>query len=256
VTSPDERPGGDGFTSERFAWLKQVAADRSLPPRALHVALCIVLHLNRKTGDAWPSHDRIAEMLGLTPRATKRLVGQLSATGHLGLCRGGGRGHSNRYRLQMVTPETPFNGDARDTLSTINGDAGDTLSMRKGDAQRPETVTPASPELFEEHSEKKDTPTGAAGAAPPGRKKPPEATPAMGAEVLPTQKADLYRRGKEVLGASAAGLITNLLRVKNNSVPQARIAIEQASMAENPREYIGRIVAGPSAEDRKRRLAF
>jgi len=57
-------------------------------------------------------------------------------------------------------------------------------------------------------------------------------------------EADLFRRGKEVLGKSGGGLIKNLLKAKQNNVPLARAAIEQASTKEDPREYVGAIIRG------------
>lgn len=60
-----------------------------------------------------------------------------------------------------------------------------------------------------------------------------------------SDEADLYRRGKQVLGKNAGGLISDLRKSKGGSIPLARSAIEQAATKENPREYIGRVIAGP-----------
>jgi len=61
-------------------------------------------------------------------------------------------------------------------------------------------------------------------------------------------EVELFRRGKAVLGSSAGGLIKNLLKAKGGKVALARAAIEQASTKQDPREFIGRIVAttGPA----------
>lgn len=59
-------------------------------------------------------------------------------------------------------------------------------------------------------------------------------------------EADLYQRGKEVLGKTAGGVISNLLKAKSGSIPLARAAIEQAATKENAREYIGRVISGPA----------
>ena len=67
---------------------------------------------------------------------------------------------------------------------------------------------------------------------------------ASGPERTPEQ--ELFKRGKNVLGHMAGGLIARLLKAKQGSVPLARAAIEQAATKENPREYIGRIVSGGS----------
>lgn len=62
-----------------------------------------------------------------------------------------------------------------------------------------------------------------------------------------TDEADLFDRGKKVLGTGSGGLIAKLLKSKKGSVPLARAAIEQASEKQNPREYIGRVLSGPAA---------
>jgi hypothetical protein len=55
----------------------------------------------------------------------------------------------------------------------------------------------------------------------------------------------LFRRGREVLGKDAGGLISQLLKAKQKNVALARAAIEQASTKSNPREYIGAVIRGP-----------
>jgi hypothetical protein len=64
----------------------------------------------------------------------------------------------------------------------------------------------------------------------------------------PSGEAELFGRGKQVLGKNAGGLIRKLLTAKRGNVALARAAIEQASTKENPREYIGRIIAGPAID--------
>lgn len=65
-----------------------------------------------------------------------------------------------------------------------------------------------------------------------------------------TPDAELYERGKAVLGKGAGGLIGKLLAAKGGNVALARAAIEQASTKQDPREFVGAIVAkerGPPA---------
>lgn len=61
-------------------------------------------------------------------------------------------------------------------------------------------------------------------------------------------EAELFDRGKQVLGQSGGGLIKNLLKAKGGNIAMARIAIEQASQKQNPREYIGAIINQPAKE--------
>ena len=63
-----------------------------------------------------------------------------------------------------------------------------------------------------------------------------------------TEEAELYERGKAVLGNNAGGLIARLLKSKKGSVALARAAIEQASTKQDPREYIGAVIRGPAHE--------
>jgi len=58
-------------------------------------------------------------------------------------------------------------------------------------------------------------------------------------------EADLFERGKKVLGKDAGGLIAKLLKSKKE-IPLARAAIEMAATKQNPREYIGRVLTGPA----------
>jgi|GEM_PF-3463717 len=78
----------------------------------------------------------------------------------------------------------------------------------------------------------------------PNGNRPSEAAPAHTVDKLPFDpEADLFRRGKEVLGKSAGGMIAKLLAAKG-SIAQARAAIEQASERQDPREYIGAMLRG------------
>jgi hypothetical protein len=102
--------------------------------------------------------------------------------------------------------------------------------------------------LEETRQEKKDAaPSGARsgeldlGQAEPARP-PPRGDPEF----------DLFRRGKEVLGNSAGGVISQLLKAKDRNVALARAAIEQASTKHDPRQYIGAIIRGKAGDDKPR----
>lgn len=67
-------------------------------------------------------------------------------------------------------------------------------------------------------------------------------------------ETDLYRRGKEVLGKSAGGMVKRLLTAKGGRVSLARAAIETAAEKNDPREYIGAIIKNqeiPDSADRR-----
>jgi uncharacterized protein YdaU (DUF1376 family) len=65
------------------------------------------------------------------------------------------------------------------------------------------------------------------------------------ADAAPDPEVELFRRGSEVLGKQAGGMISKLLTAKQKNIALARAAIEQASTKSDPREYIGRIISGP-----------
>lgn len=67
-----------------------------------------------------------------------------------------------------------------------------------------------------------------------------------GASAPHSEDADLFQRGKQVLGPDAGSLIAKLKKTKGGSIPLARAAIETAATKQNPREYIGRILTGPA----------
>lgn len=77
-----------------------------------------------------------------------------------------------------------------------------------------------------------------------------------GAHAQPNEDADLFKRGKAILGEDAGGLISKLKRAKGGSVSLARAAIEQAATKENPREYIGRVIAGPQKTETVREVVL
>lgn len=60
-------------------------------------------------------------------------------------------------------------------------------------------------------------------------------------------EAEMYRRGKDVLGEKAGGLITKLYDHHNRNVALTRAAIERASQAQSPREFIGAMLRGRGA---------
>jgi hypothetical protein len=67
---------------------------------------------------------------------------------------------------------------------------------------------------------------------------------ALGSNDSKTADAQLFSRGREVLGKGSGGLISDLKKHFAGSVPLARASLEQASTKHDPREYIGAIIRG------------
>lgn len=59
---------------------------------------------------------------------------------------------------------------------------------------------------------------------------------------------ELYRRGREILGEEAGGMVKKLLTAKDGSIPLARAALELASTKSKPREYLGGVLRGAVKE--------
>lgn len=66
------------------------------------------------------------------------------------------------------------------------------------------------------------------------------------AAAAPDPEVELFRRGREVLGKQAGGMVSKLLAAKQKNIALARAAIEQASTKSDPREYIGAIIRNRS----------
>lgn len=75
------------------------------------------------------------------------------------------------------------------------------------------------------------------------------AAPAGRVEISqPTAEADLFRRGKEILGKNSGGLIAEVLKSKGGNVALARSALETASTKGDAREYLGAIIRNRDAK--------
>lgn len=93
----------DTFTRHRFEWLERIAADGKVPPSALRVAFFISKHINRGSGDAWPSLQRLAAETSLPERTVGYAIKALCDLGHLEKRRSG-FGKSNRYSMAGNSP--------------------------------------------------------------------------------------------------------------------------------------------------------
>jgi hypothetical protein len=98
----------DDFTAKQFRWLDQIAADPTVTAAGFVLAYRIAKHINRGTGDAWPSQPLLATEARLSVRSIRDLSDQLEAAGHLTVTASRGRGSSCRYRpILHAEPEAP-----------------------------------------------------------------------------------------------------------------------------------------------------
>lgn len=73
---------------------------------------------------------------------------------------------------------------------------------------------------------------------------PPTSLPPSAGAKAPD--AELFERGKAVLGKGEGATISKLLKAKGGNVALARAALEQASTKQDPKEYVWRIIRGPT----------
>jgi Helix-turn-helix domain len=86
------------WTSEKFAWLRQVAGDRNQRGLPLAVAvLFAVKYLNNQTHEAWPKVATLAAAVDSDRRSVQRALNNLAKGGWLSRRRRGGR--SNSYTI-------------------------------------------------------------------------------------------------------------------------------------------------------------
>jgi Helix-turn-helix domain len=88
----------DIFTRDKLLWLERLSTDGKTSSGAVHVALVISSHLNRKLGIAWPSLDYLAKKLDANERTVRRAIDELVTGGYIEKKRGGD-GRANQYRI-------------------------------------------------------------------------------------------------------------------------------------------------------------
>ena len=89
---------------KRDGWLAAVMSAK-LSGLTARVALALDTHFNRRSGEAWPSVERLARLTHATPRGVQKCLRALQAHGLISIQLGGGRGHANLYQLTMPQAE-------------------------------------------------------------------------------------------------------------------------------------------------------
>lgn len=65
-----------------------------------------------------------------------------------------------------------------------------------------------------------------------------------------TEDADLFRRGKELLGKDAGSFIAKLKKSQKGNVALTRALLETASTKDTPREYLARVIRGKPTDSK------
>jgi DNA-binding transcriptional MocR family regulator len=99
----------NSFAKSKFLWCKSVWRSPHLSPGAVRTGLEIANHVNVKSGCAWPSEQRLAQLLGCSRKTVQRAVSELVAARLI--YRKKQRGRSNQYRLRFEAVEREVAGD-------------------------------------------------------------------------------------------------------------------------------------------------
>jgi hypothetical protein len=201
---------------DRFIWEAAVLASPDLSDADTRILMRLALHLNIGSGRLDVGIETLAKGAGQKPRKTTETITKAERLGFLNRMVGGGRKNTNSYQL-LLQGET-LHGDAGLGSETLHADVGNPAPPRKKPCPRG-------------HPNRKN------------RKKNRNAEAPKAPWV--SEEADYFRRGKEVLGPSAGGLLAKL-RDHKGSIAEARAVVEIASQKDNPREYVGRVLTGPA----------
>jgi hypothetical protein len=90
----------DDYTARKLRWLDQVAADETLKPSAFLLAWHIASHVNRQKGFAYPSQERLSDLIRMDVRMVRLLCRQLEAQGHIATTPSK-RGVNTEYRIKL-----------------------------------------------------------------------------------------------------------------------------------------------------------
>lgn len=184
---------------------------QSLPAELFKAWINILCIASKHDGTLPPAAD-IAFTLRTSTAKTERLLADLKRNGLVDTKEG---------------VSAPHNWDVRQRKSDVSTER--VKRFREQQKSVSETVSVTAPDTEKNRAEterKKDAPNGALFPLP-----------------ADSGETAYFQRFKEVCGQNAGGLGAKLLKAKG-SIPAARAVIEQASLKQNPREYVGGAIRG------------
>lgn len=127
--------------------LVQISIDRELTRIDVAVGALLIEHINHQTGDAWPSVVYMARNIECSREAIYKSLRRLCTREYFFKQSGGGRGRSNRYRLneKRVNRSSLFSQGAAVRKSVID-------CSQKDELETHQTVNVGSGETTDEHT--------------------------------------------------------------------------------------------------------
>jgi hypothetical protein len=216
----------DRFTKDKLTWLDQVVRDHRVSDLGFRVGYVLASHVNRKSLEAWPTHETLTNALAVSRSSVIRAIAELERTGHLAVKRAHGRHLVNVYRwilkrgnddepqfefgeeseaTENVSGVTPFR--TQENVSAVTPlDGGKRVSPdtsvehekvsnlnRKGVKSDQKRCQPCYTEHFEEHSE--EHLQGHNGQKRGGRRRKARAAIPANLEITEKQLADAAAEG-------------------------------------------------------------
>jgi hypothetical protein len=222
-------------TDERLHWFKCVpskllGALAGMTPDQQLVYLVTLLRIYEVRGPCLDTPAVLARRIGInTARVQKALEALYSMPNKLTTS---DRGISNDYAERSMRE-----GEEQHQLRVRAGGEGGRTTAKKRKQKQSDPVSKADSPLKQSGTESESE----GFLFPP--EKAPKADSSRETKAPPLDiEADLYRRGREVLGQQSGGMITQLLRAKGGNHALARAAIEEASTRGVPREYVGAMI--------------
>jgi DNA-binding MarR family transcriptional regulator len=107
------------FLIARDGWFRVLCSHPNLSGSDFAVAVVLALHVNRKTGTAWPAIKTIAKITNRAPSTVWRSLSRLEKQGLITVVHSRSAHKSNRYRLSLGVTEHPADLRRRTTTRGI-----------------------------------------------------------------------------------------------------------------------------------------
>lgn len=200
-----------------------------LIPDSLFRAWFNVMCLCSANEGVLPPVDQVAFKLRMTQAKASKVVDELVDVKLLDLVDGKFQPHNWNERQFKSDVTDPTNAERQKRYRKRH-------AVTENVTEKSVTVTPPREQIADTERKKGSEPNGSGAHAPPS-----------------DAKADLFRRGREVLGKESGALIAKLLRSFGQEddpkvLAKARARLEEASTKAKPAEWLGRVMAPKPGE--------
>lgn len=232
--------------TERFDWFpcypeKLLGALSAMQPHEGYVYWIVCLRIYEIGGPCGDSIDALSRRTGYRRKVVEDALTLLLRSGKLVRTEAG---IINPFAESVLAERVEFRTRAKNRASAGGKKRAEKIKQKQqnGSAtstikQAPSSAKTCTVTVVEGTQEVPSTTTGPEGAMAPS------AAAAAAPAKQEAPDARVFRRGREVLGKNAGGLIRRLLDHHGGNCALAVATLEQASSKASPREYVGRVIA-------------